>query len=75
MLQEEERTAGIWPKGHVYIQGPHKSRPRYFRLAGEGYTALEGGRGVGEGGGGGGGCYMIHQTTIAFNMADFTLFK
>jgi hypothetical protein len=22
--REEEGTAGIWPNGHVFIQGPHK---------------------------------------------------
>ena len=42
-------------------------------MAIEGYTALRGG---GEGGGKGGGVdTSLHHTTIAFNMADFTLFK
>ncbi len=66
--EEEEMTAGIWPNGHVFIQGPHLSRPVVFY---SGYCSNRGGRGRGEG-------WLVckdHHTVIVFNIADFTLQK
>jgi hypothetical protein len=56
-------------------RGPISLDPGFFILAIEGYAALRDGGEGGGGGGRGGVGTNEHYTTIAFNMADFTLFK
>jgi len=32
MYEEEEGTAGLWPNGHVFIQGPHSLAQYLVRI-------------------------------------------